>query len=138
MFLRAGSRELGWKSENEPKKQVRTNVKKFQILIHVLIFQLHDVPPPPTHISHLFHTLSRQICQSGEFELTAPPHPYFAEGEKNFGFFLYKRPFFFYREKGKWVNIAPPLFFRKIAERGGGAVNSNSPDTFCFYSSNLR
>ena len=53
---------------------------------------------------------------SEEFELTAPP--YFAEGKKLLGGFLYKRPVFFYSEKGKWVNC-PPLFFRKSAERGG-------------------
>ena len=50
--------------------------------------------------------------------ITAPP-PYFAEGEKHFGGFLYKKSFFFlFREKGKWVNCPFPLFFQKIAERG--------------------
>jgi len=50
--------------------------------------------------------------------------PYFAEGEKFFGIFSSKRPFFFYRKKGGGLT-APPLIFSKFWSEGGGAVDWN-------------
>ena len=47
--------------------------------------------------------------------------PFFAEGGKKFGFFSCKRPFFFYRKKGKDTNC-PPLFSRKMFWRVEGQL----------------
>ena len=52
--------------------------------------------------------------------------PYFAEGDKNFGFFPCKKPFFFYRKKGKRANCPP--YLRKKCSEGGGAVRWVCPD----------
>ena len=57
------------------------------------------------------------------------PPPYFAKGEKNFGVFSSKRPFFFYRKKGRRLNCPPPYFFKILVGRGGGAVDSIYTDT---------
>ena len=59
---------------------------------------------------------------SQQTHLTAPStSSYFAEGEKHFGFFSCKRPFFFYRKKGKGANCHP-LIFAKNARKGGGQL----------------
>ena len=62
-------------------------------------------------IFNALDTLSQQT------HLTAPP--YFAEGEKYFGFFSCKRHFFPIEKKGKGLTTAPPYFREKCSEGGG-------------------
>ena len=64
---------------------------------------------------------------SAQLELTAPPLISPKAKLKFWGFSIQKTFFFFYREKANGLIAPPPLFFRKIAERGG-AVNSNCAD----------
>ena len=48
--------------------------------------------------------------------LTTPP--YFVEGEKNFGFFSCKRPFFFIGKKGRGLTVTAPPHFREKCSEG--------------------
>ena len=53
---------------------------------------------------------------TGEFELTAP------KAKNILRFFYTKDLFFFYREKGKWVNNCHPLIFSKNCRKGRGQL----------------
>ena len=53
--------------------------------------------------------------------VNCPPSPYFAEGEKILGVFLYKRPFFSIGKKVYGLIIAP-LIFSKNCRKGGGQL----------------